>query len=133
MAPLRFGAGIKGKLTEAMLCGTPSITTKIGAEGMHGNLPWNGFVKNDFKEFALKAITLYTDEKMWSSSQKYGTEIMNQIYDRETLSQPFIKQIKTIQQHLETHRTQNFLGSLLQHQTLQATKYMSKWIEAKNK
>ena len=133
LAPLRFGAGIKGKLTEAMLCGTPSITTKIGAEGMHGNLPWNGFVKNDFKEFALKAITLYTDEKMWSSSQKNGTEIINQIYDRETLSQPFIKQIKTIQQHLETHRTQNFLGSLLQHQILQATKYMSKWIEAKNK
>ena len=93
----------------------------------------NLVLKNDFKEFALKAFALYTDEKMWSSSQKNGTEIMNQIYDREKLSQPFIKQIKTIQQHLETHRTQNFLGSLLQHQTLQATKYMSKWIEAKNK
>ena len=38
-----------------------------------------------------------------------------------------------IQDNLEIHRTQNFLGSLLQHQTLRATKYMSKWIEEKNK
>jgi glycosyltransferase involved in cell wall biosynthesis len=30
LAPLRFGAGIKGKLVEAMLCGTPSVTTSIG-------------------------------------------------------------------------------------------------------
>ena len=133
LAPLRFGAGIKGKLTEAMLCGTPSITTKIGAEGMHDNLPWNGFVENDFKEFALRAVELYSNEKLWFSLQKNGIEIINEIYDKEKLSQPFIKQINTIQNHLEVHRTQNFLGSLLQHQTMQATKYMSKWIEAKNK
>ena len=36
LAPLRFGAGMKGKLVEAMQCGTPSVTTSIGAEGMHG-------------------------------------------------------------------------------------------------
>ena len=44
----------------------------------------------------------------------------------------FINQIKTIKENLEQHRTENFIGSLLQYQTLQATKYMSKWIEAKN-
>ncbi|WP_304198935.1 glycosyltransferase, partial [Flavobacterium alvei] len=44
LAPLRFGAGIKGKLLEAMQCGTPSVTTTIGAESMCGDLPWNGFV-----------------------------------------------------------------------------------------
>ena len=35
LAPLRFGAGIKGKLSNAMLCGTPSVTTSIGSEGMN--------------------------------------------------------------------------------------------------
>ena len=43
------------------------------------------------------------------------------------------KLLEEIQQNLEEHRAQNFLGNLLQHQTLQATKFMSKWIEEKNK
>ncbi|WP_298782100.1 glycosyltransferase [uncultured Polaribacter sp.] len=133
LAPLRFGAGIKGKLTEAMTCGTPSVTTEIGAEGMHHNLLWNGFVENDFNEFSKKAVQLYSDEKLWESSQKKGIEIINQIYDKENLSPVFINGIKELQLNLEEHRTQNFLGNLLQHQTLQATKYMSKWIEEKNK
>jgi glycosyltransferase involved in cell wall biosynthesis len=133
LAPLRFGAGIKGKLTEAMICGTPSITTNIGAEGMHSNLPWNGFVIDSFKQFAKQAIELYSDEIVWSNSQKNGITIINQIYDKEKLESPFINKVQEIQENLDEHRTQNFLGSLLQHQTLQASKFMSKWIEAKNK
>ena len=42
LAPLRFGAGLKGKLIEAMLNGTPSITTSMGAEGIHGVMKWPG-------------------------------------------------------------------------------------------
>ena len=132
LAPLRFGAGIKGKLTEAMICGTPSVTTNIGAEGMHNNLPWNGFIENDFLKFSEKAVQLYSDENLWENSQKNGVEIINKIYDKEKLGPLFINQIKEIQENLEAHRTQNFLGSLLQHQTVQATKYMSMWIESKN-
>jgi len=44
LAPIRFGAGAKGKLLEAMQCGAPSVTTIIGAESMSGNLPWNGMI-----------------------------------------------------------------------------------------
>ena len=133
LAPLNFGAGIKGKLTEAMICGTPSITSKIGAEGMHENLSWNGFRENNYKQFAKKAIDLYTNKNSWEQSQKNGIEIINQIYDKDKLELPFINRIKQLQENIEQHRTKNFLGSLLQHQTLQATKYMSKWIEEKNK
>ena len=132
LAPLRFGAGIKGKLTEAMICGTPSVTTSIGAEGMHNHLPWNGCIADEPTAFAKKAIQLYTDEKLWKISQKNGIQIINEIYDKEKVSDPFINKILSIQEHLEAHRTQNFLGSLLQHHTLKATKYMSKWIESKN-
>ena len=133
LAPLNFGAGIKGKLTEAMICGTPSITSKIGAEGMHENLSWNGFIENDYKQFAKKAIELYTNKNSWEQSQKNGIEIINQIYDKDKLELLYINRIKQLQENIEQHRTKNFLGSLLQHQTLQATKYMSKWIEEKNK
>ncbi|QXP72633.1 glycosyltransferase family 4 protein [Tenacibaculum sp. AHE15PA] len=133
LAPIRFGAGIKGKLTEAMLCGTPSITSNIGAEGMHDGFNWNGFIEDDFEAFSNKAITLYSDEKLWEEFQLSGIEIINAIYDKEKIEKPFVERIKKIQENIIEHRQNNFLGSLLQHQTLQATKYMSKWIEAKNK
>ncbi|WP_428740746.1 glycosyltransferase [Tenacibaculum sp.] len=133
LAPIRFGAGIKGKLTEAMECGTPSATTSIGAEGMHDNLPWNGFIEDDFEQFANKAVELYSYEILWKKSQQKGITIINSIYDKEKLTTSFIDKVIELQNNLEAHRTDNFIGSLLQHQTLQATKYMSKWIEEKNK
>ena len=76
LAPLRFGAGIKGKLLEAMQCGTPSVTTTIGAESMCGDLPWNGFVTDDPKVFAYKAIELYQDATLWLKAQENGFEII---------------------------------------------------------
>ncbi|KGL62731.1 glycosyltransferase [Polaribacter sp. Hel1_85] len=133
LAPLNFGAGIKGKLTEAMICGTPSVTTSIGAEGMSESILWNGFIEDDFSDFAFMSSELYKNKSMWKNYQEIGIEIINHIYDKEKNGSLFINRIKEIQENLETHRTQNFLGSLLQHQTLQATKFMSKWIEAKNK
>ena len=133
LAPLNFGAGIKGKLTEAMLCGTPSVTTSIGVEGMADNFPWNGFITNDFSEFALKASELYTNKLIWKKCQLNGIAIINSLYSKEKNALLFFNKIEEIQRNLENHRTANFLGSLLQHQTLQATKYMSKWIEEKNK
>lgn len=133
LAPLRFGAGIKGKLTEAMLCGTPSVTTSIGTEGMTVNNLWNGFIKDDFSEFSTVAVFLYQHKNTWEESRKKGIEIINTIFDKEKLGTAFINKMKELQQKLEHHRNHNFLGSLLQYQTLQATKYMSKWIEEKNK
>lgn len=133
LAPLRFGAGIKGKLTEAMRCGTPSVTTTIGAEGMHANLTWNGFVANDVAEFVRSAVQLYTDHTAWKRAQNNGVDIINQLYNNEQLSVSFQSQISNVKATLKQHRAANFIGSLLQYQTLRSTKYMSKWIEEKNK
>ena len=133
LAPLRFGAGIKGKLIEAMIFGAPSMTTSIGAEGMHSDLPWNGFIEDNPELFAKEAIVLYSNKSLWEQSQKNGIALINQLYDKENLGKKFIDSVKRLQQNLEGHRKQNFLGSLLQHQSLQSTKYMSKWIEEKNK
>ena len=132
LAPLRFGAGIKGKLTEAMRCGAPSMTTSIGAEGMHGDLPWNGFIEDDLELFAKEAIELYTNNALWNDAQKNGIDLINQLYNKTKLGQKLLDRIEDVTAHLEAHRRQNFLGALLQHHTLQSTKYMSKWIEAKN-
>lgn len=132
LAPLRFGAGLKGKLIEAMQRGTPSVTTEIGAEAMHGNLSWPGFIENDPQSFAEKAVELYLDEGKWKKAQQAGIPIINQLYPKKYLGDTLIRKIEKIQGDLEAHRKQNFIGEILHHHTAASTKYMSKWIEAKN-
>lgn len=133
LAPIRFGAGLKGKLLEAMQCGTPSVTTTIGAEAMFANLPWNGFITDDMEEFARHAIALYQDENLWKQSQQNGIAIVNECYQISKYSTALIEEITSLLNDSESHRLHNFMGSLLQHHTLKSTKYMAKWIEAKNK
>ena len=70
LAPIRFGAGLKGKLIDAMKNGTPCVTTSIGAEGMFGNLDANGFVEDNPKLFSNKAMELFKNETLWKSKQK---------------------------------------------------------------
>jgi glycosyltransferase involved in cell wall biosynthesis len=132
LAPLRFGAGIKGKLIEAMQCGTPSITTTIGAESMQENLPWNGYVTDDVLEFIKSAEELYKNKELWTTAQKNGTAIINQRYSKKLFENDFASQIQFLLSNLQQHRLNNFFGALLQHHTLTSTKYMSRWIEAKN-
>ncbi|MFD2532397.1 glycosyltransferase [Gracilimonas halophila] len=133
LAPLRFGAGLKGKLIEAMQCGTPSVTTEIGAEAMHSDLPWPGSIENDPRDFAEKAVKLYQDEGRWKEAQQSGIHIINQLYPKNVLRDAFIKKIEEIQGDLDAHRRRNFIGEILKHHTAASTKYMSKWIEAKNR
>ena len=132
LAPIPYGAGLKGKLFEAMQLGLPSITTKMGAEAMNGNLDWNGFITSNEDDFIEKAVELYTNKNVWETAQKKGYEIIEKRFKKELFTSDFMNRIEELQLDLKTHRNQNFLGQILQHQSLQSTKYMSKWIEAKN-
>ncbi|BCN93557.1 glycosyl transferase [Thiomicrorhabdus immobilis] len=138
LAPLRFGAGIKGKLAEAMLNGTPSITTLIGQESMSTgsqNL-WPGAIANNSMDFANAAIDLYQNQQAWSKSQTIGFNIVSQRYvlKKEGLEScsALINSCDQLIRHLENHRAQNFIGSMLNHHHHKSTQYMAQWIEAKN-
>ncbi len=137
LAPLRFGAGIKGKLIDAMLSGTPSITTNIGAEAMHGNLDnklmWNGVITDDPEYFAKAAVSLYQNEAAWNQMQNNGIKIINRYYDKNKISDYLSLRLIQIRDSLKQHRLDNFMGAVLQHHSMKSTEYMSRWIEAKNK
>jgi hypothetical protein len=133
LAPLRFGAGIKGKLISAMQNGTPSVTTDIGAEGMHGNLPWSGSVVNDSTDFAKASVALYTNKTDWQNAQQLGFETINKLYSKSQLKTRLFSKLQVLSNNLKQHRIQNFIGALLQQQEFASTKYMGKWIEEKIK
>ncbi|WP_273277717.1 glycosyltransferase [Maribacter polysiphoniae] len=133
LAPLRFGAGIKGKLIDAMLYGTPSVTTTIGAEGMNNDLPWNGQIANSAEEIAKSAIALYNNESEWLQAQQNGFGIIDTYYNKESHDKNLADTLDALHAHLEEHRTNNFIGAMVRHQSMASTKYLSKWIEEKNK
>ena len=133
LAPLRFGAGLKGKLIEAMQCGTPSVTTDIGSEGMKFDLQWNGFIENDFDAFSEAATKLYSDKLIWEKAVKNGFQILRNHFESHVLSKRFSNRIHELEKDVNKHRSENFTGSILMHHQMQSTKYFSKWIEEKNK
>ena len=132
LAPLRFGAGLKGKLIDAMTNGTPCIMTPIAAEGMFGNDEPNGFVEGTAQEFVNKTIQLYNDETLWKEKQKHGFKIINTRFDKSQYQQKLLETINETMQHLHKKRMDNFTGQMLQYHTMQSTKFMGRWIEEKN-
>lgn len=133
ISPIQFGAGLKGKLVGAMQNGTPCVTTTIGAEGMYGNLEPNGFVEDTPEVFAEKAIALYQNETLWNTKQQNGFEVVNTRFSKQHHQKHLLKIIAETTLNLTEKRLHNFTGQMLQHQSMQSTKFMSKWIEEKNK
>jgi glycosyltransferase involved in cell wall biosynthesis len=132
LAPLRFGAGLKGKLLDAIIMQTPNVTTLIGSEGMHQQEPWPGFIADDVTEFVEAAVNLYTNEQAWLKAQQNGVTLLNARYDSHILGAQLIARITEVEQDLEQHRLNNFTGAMLKHHSMMSTKYMSQWIAAKN-
>ncbi|AEW86163.1 glycosyltransferase [Flavobacterium columnare] len=133
LAPLRFGAGIKGKLLEAMVVNTPSITTSIGVEGISSIGYWNGYVADNMKDFIEKSITLYREKEIWEESCKKGEKIILEKFKKELYKSLFKEFILKLKKGINSHRNQNFIGKLLSQNQFASTKYMSKWIEEKSK
>ncbi|WP_138434256.1 glycosyltransferase [Winogradskyella algicola] len=146
LAPLRFGAGLKGKLVDAMQNGTPCVMSRIAAEGMFDNgskdvchtersrsVFVNGFITDDPKSFTQKALELYTKEEVWKDKQNIGFMVLKHRFDKSNFKDEFTQKIEDLRTDLKSHRQNNFIGNILQHQTLQSTKYLSKWIEEKNR
>lgn len=133
LAPLRFGAGIKGKLLDAMHVQTPSITTNIGTEGMTGQTPWPGIVANDAQGFADAAVALYQNEEQWNQASGHAHELLHERFNGKQLGNGLIERITQTYANLEQHRANNFFGAMLNHHTMKSTQYMSQWIESKNR
>jgi len=133
LAPLRFGAGIKTKLADAMRSGTPNVTTAIGIEGMCGGLPWAGAVTDDAETFAEAAVALYQHEADWQQAQDNGFEITRRLFDARRNGDSLIRRLLALKENLAEHRQQQFTGLMLRHHHQRSTEFMSRWIEAKNR
>lgn len=132
LAPITFGAGVKGKLLDAMQCKTPSITSPIGAEGI-SQLAWPGAIVSDAEMFVTQAINMYTQHELWHLQVDRAKHILEQDYDMQKNRLHLVNTIRRAWDSLSHNRSINILQQVLSHHQFQTSRYMSQWIEAKNK
>jgi GT2 family glycosyltransferase len=65
VAPIRFGAGVKGKIGEALAYAIPLVTTTVGAEGMSLRDGEEALIADTAPAFAAAVVRLYRDEELW--------------------------------------------------------------------
>lgn len=83
VAPLRYGAGMKGKIGEALSWGLPVVTTTVGAEGMDLFNNEHVMIADDPELFADSVVRLYTDRDLWERlSQNGKAKVMEWSPDR---------------------------------------------------
>jgi hypothetical protein len=79
LAPLRFGAGIKGKIADGWAQHTPCVTTWVGAEGMYTEqFPFGGIIAEEsWDNFVDACVALYTDEQLWNNKSIASQNLKN--------------------------------------------------------
>lgn len=80
IAPLRFGAGIKGKIGEALAAGLPVVSTTVGVEGMGLHPGTDVRVGDSTAAFAAAVELLLTDDAAWWAQSAAGRELAEQRY-----------------------------------------------------
>jgi hypothetical protein len=129
LAPLRYGAGLKGKLFDAMKNGIPSVMTPIAAEGMFSNQHLPGMITDKFTDFSNAAVSLYADAENWNQYQKNGFIQLQDGYEESAFAKALFHHINL---HLhKTGITSSFQEQMLKHHADAHFKFMSYWINAK--
>jgi len=83
VAPLRFGAGVKGKINQSMAFGVPVVATSLAVEGMELRDRKDILVADEPQDFAEALIELYESEELWNRISENGIEKTRSLYSAE--------------------------------------------------
>jgi GT2 family glycosyltransferase/glycosyltransferase involved in cell wall biosynthesis len=99
IAPLRYGAGMKGKIGEALSWGLPVVTTSIGAEGMNLINNETAVITDDSNEFAKAIVKIYNDKMLWEKLSYNGKQHVEKNWSYEAIlgkiNEIFSQNVKT--------------------------------------
>lgn len=123
LAPLRFGAGIKGKVMESWASGTAVAGTAVTFEGMGSA----GLSAEAPETLAVMACEAHESETAWTTESARGLAEVAARFSPEKVRSAFLAFLE------QGPRGPSLTGQMLRHHSNNATKYFSRWIEAKNK
>jgi glycosyltransferase involved in cell wall biosynthesis len=87
VAPLRYGAGMKGKVTQSLAQGLPVVTTSIGAEGLGAVDGRDMLIAEDPQAFADAVVRLYRDDALWRTLSANGQAVVERVCSTQTMYQ----------------------------------------------
>lgn len=131
LAPLRFGAGIKGKIAEAWRVGTPSISTSIGVEGMGSPINWGGVIADGDENFIAAMVEQYKNREEWQASRERGLAILHSRFSYELQRDRWLARLTSLLERKTVLRESRKLAQILRDQKYRSTEYFSRWIELK--
>ncbi len=146
LAPLRFGAGIKGKIIDAWTFGMPVVTTPIGSEGMtrstsiddgvnidQSDALFGGSIASTLDDFCEKAIVIAQCPQTYREAQKNGRFLLRHLFSApENWSNVRERLLKVMdKENLSQQRETDCTQAILWHQSLRSTEYFSRWVELK--
>ncbi|WPJ96476.1 glycosyltransferase [Coraliomargarita algicola] len=129
LAPLRYGAGLKGKVFDGFLTGTPTVMTPIAAEGICSQEEW---VHSEVDALVADAVELYENLAAWQLRQARERALCEARFSAAHWQPQLMQSIRTAIDERDRRRQQNFIGQMLHHHQHRSTEFMSRWIEAKN-
>jgi glycosyltransferase involved in cell wall biosynthesis len=100
VAPLRYGAGIKGKSLDALRYGQPLVTTSVGAEGLGLEHGITAMIADDEVEFTRLSAAVHSDGNLWQTLRRQGLLLAAELTDR----QRFMVRVQDFLHVLETSR-----------------------------
>jgi glycosyltransferase involved in cell wall biosynthesis len=79
-APLQYGAGMKGKVTQSLAAGLPVVTTPIGAEGLEAVDGRDMMIAEDPADLAERIVRLLEDDELWVRLSRAGQDVAARLF-----------------------------------------------------
>lgn len=111
VAPLRYGAGIKGKVAVSVISGIPCVASKVAVEDMGFIAGTEVFLAEDAEDYKKKIITLVKEKKVWKNVSKAGARKANDIYSEEATFKRFIRVLNETG-NLDTNLYSSFISNI---------------------
>ncbi|PPK95640.1 glycosyl transferase family 1 [Nonlabens xylanidelens] len=133
LAPLRFGAGLKGKIFDALHAATPVAMSQIAAEGMFNGKQEFGFTEDDIDAYVGKVISLYQNPRKWHELSDSSSRILENNYSHSAFAKALLFKISSLTNvNNDLSSKDDFFIKMLNFHSNSRYKYLSKWIDLKN-
>jgi glycosyltransferase involved in cell wall biosynthesis len=131
LAPLRFGAGVKGKIMEGFRFGVPCVTTKVGVEGLFVQFP--GAEANTPIDFAKACVRLHESEAEWKKFSLMALEKMMEVCAASSRVPELRKLIEDLLARKRSGELPDWTSRVMRFEGNQSRLYFARWIEEKER